>query len=287
MKRTLIIDAGGTKCRWHLLPGDFEFETAGLNLASAAEDTIGRVIGSAAERLAAENLSAERICFYGAGCGSPEAAARFTVPASEAFGTPDAEAHSDMLGAARALFGNRPGIACILGTGSNSSLYDGKELTVRIPPLGYILGDEGSGAYLGKQLLKAVFRHTLPENVCRSFTERYRLDEAEAIRRVYRCEGANTFLGSLTPFLKENIEIPEVREIVMKAFREFREASVEPYFRENLHTEGSNHLEIGIVGSIALHFRPELTEALTPHILRILPDPMPGLVAYHTAVPEI
>ena len=287
MKCILIADGGSTKCAWYAAPcrqGDgFSFTTPGFNAAVSSDDEINNAIAETASRLKTEGMMPEKIFFYGAGCGSPSSCIRVTTLLNNYFPEAPAEADSDLLGAARALFGNAPGIACILGTGSNSGLYDGSVIIYRVPPLGFILGDEGSGAYLGKELLKAVFRRTLPSEIITRFETLTGLTEAEAITRVYRMEAPNRFLASLAPFLKENIDTPEVASLVRNSFVAFRTTSLEHYrTAANTLLGEASSAPVGIVGSIAFHFKAQLAEALSPMSVRVLKAPREELARFHT-----
>ena len=188
------------------------------------------------------------------------------------------EVHSDLLASARALCGNEPGIACILGTGSNSCYYDGKEIVDNVSPLGYILGDEGSGAVLGKLLVGDVLKKQLPEPLCEKFLKEYDLDRLEIIRRVYREPFANRFLASLSPFLAKNIEEPAVHRLVLNAFKAF-------FVRNNTNYKNYKSLKVNFVGSIAMYYRSVLEEAAASvdcTIGTIIKSPMEGLILYHS-----
>ena len=222
-------------------------ETLGINPIHMSVDEIKDVIP---EHLA-PRISHLAIRFFGAGCVTPfsekvEKALKDIYPDADIF------VGSDMLGAARALFGNDEGIACILGTGSNSCLYDGKEIVKNVPPLGYILGDEGSGAVLGKFFFNALFKGFLPKEMLEEYLEKEQLTYAEIIERVYRKPLANRFLASTSHFIASHLDSEPLRELVKENFRGF--------FRRNVMQYGRPDLEVGIVGSIAHVYRKELTE---------------------------
>ena len=183
-----------------------------------------------------------------------------------------------MTGAAKALCGNQPGIACILGTGSNSCLYDGEKIIDAIAPLGYILGDEGSGAVLGRQLISDVFKKQLPVELCLKFREQYDLNMETVINRVYGSPEANRFLASLTPFLAKYIEEPSIHRLVLNSFKSF-------FVRNVAHYMAYKTLPVNFVGSIAYHFRDVLQEAAAAidcNIGKIIISPMDGLISYHS-----
>ena len=189
------------------------------------------------------------------------------------------EVASDLLAAARAVCGREPGIACIMGTGSNSCYYDGEKVVMNVSPLGYILGDEGSGAVLGKLLVGDVLKKQLPEYLCEKFMREYNLDYTTIITSVYRKPAANRFLAQFAPFLEHNIEEPAIHAIVLRSFTDFFTRNVASY-------PGYKELPCNFVGSIAFCERKVLQEAadaLGITIGTVIKDPMEGLVKYHSA----
>lgn len=218
--------------------------------------------GALAETLTAEGSltgianEVTEIDYYGAGCAGEEARSRVREELLTLFPRAKVKVESDMLCAAKALCGPDPGIACILGTGANSCLWDGGKITANVSPLGYVLGDEGSGAVMGRLFLGRMFKHQFPEDVLISFTEKYRLGAPDVIERVYRCERPNAFLASFAPFILEQAgRHSEVAEFVIAEFRRFLSFNVSNY-------PGCHELPIGFIGSVAWYFRPYLEEAL-------------------------
>ena len=226
-----------------------------------------------------KDFSIEEVYYYGAGCLSDEICSN--VSRSIAACVPGAKTisvNSDLLAAARALCGTEPGIACILGTGSNSCYYDGKEIKGNVSPLGYILGDEGSGAVLGKLLVGDVLKNQLPKALCEKFLKEYNLDRMAIIQKVYKEPAANRFLASLSPFLIQNIEEPAIHRLVLNAFKAFFVRNIENY-------EGYKQLPVSFVGSVAHYYRDVLGEAakaLDITIGNIIKSPMEGLLKYHS-----
>lgn len=218
---------------------------------------------------------APTVRFYGAGCGPqfPEASERMAAVLREHFRTPHVAVHSDLLGAARALFGRGEGIACIFGTGSNSCHCRAGRIVGNVPPLGYILGDEGSGAALGRNLLNGIFKGHIP--LLKELFAATGLDYEGIIRRVYRAPATNRFLASLAPFVREHLARPQVREMVAESFRDFA--------RRNL-TRYPAGLPVACVGGVAAHFAAPLREALAGEgysVVRIEQSPAEGLIRYH------
>ena len=189
------------------------------------------------------------------------------------------EVHTDLLAAARALCGRTPGIACIMGTGSNSCYYDGTEIRDNVSPLGFILGDEGSGAVLGKILIGDILKNQLPADLCRKFLTQYELDRLTIIRRVYKEPQGNRFLASVTPFLLENIDRREIHDLVLNSFKSF-------FIRNIAQYKGYRELSVNFIGSIAHYYRPVLEEAAAAcgcRVGTIIKSPMEGLIKFHTA----
>lgn len=200
-----------------------------------------------------------RVAFYGAGCFGEwsekmKGLLEQVFPHSAAI-TVD----SDLMGAAIALFGHHPGIACILGTGANSGLFDGESFVAHTNPMGYILGDEGSGASLGKGFLNLLYKGHLPTSLRQEFEETTGLTYAQVIQRVYREPLAARFLASLSPFIHAHLDEPQVRQMVADRFQAFFRLHIAPYRDAASFTEWP--LPVGFVGSIAYHYRDLLGQA--------------------------
>ena len=270
----LIADGGSTKIDWTVVSGISQktFRSPGINPVLW---DIGKIEQMLQEGLPHEILSdVESVYFYGAGCLGRSAEkmqeALMRVVAHDA----EIEVESDLLGAARALFSNERGIACILGTGSNSALYDGKEIISNIHPLGYILGDEGSGASIGKHFLNALYKGRLPESLRKDFEIETGLTYDDVIDHVYRQPIANKFLASLVTFVSKRRK--ECAELLNEEFDNFIEKDILPY----------NHCElpVGIVGGVGYEFYEELKEIFLRHRLKlnkVVARPMENLVDYH------
>jgi N-acetylglucosamine kinase-like BadF-type ATPase len=229
---------------------------------------------------AIQNHTFQTVWFYGAGCASPQGNKLMTENLTALLKAP-VELGSDLMGAARALCGHQPGIACILGTGSNSCLYDGKTIRQNIPPLGYVLGDEGSGAVLGKLLVGDCLKNQLPRPLIDKFMQQYRLTPTLLLERVYQQPFPNRYLATLSRFLIENLSEPSLRNLVYNSFRSF-------FLRNVMQYDGYETLPVHFTGSVAYHYRQVLREAarsLSIDIRQIEPDPMPGLLAYHAQEP--
>ena len=273
----LIADAGSTKIEWALLP-KLEVTTNGFNAAISSPSLLKDILTKEASELLEEADAVDSIYYYGAGCVGERAQA-ITEALCEVFNPDLCQVESDLLAAARALCGREAGIACILGTGSNSCLYDGKKITANTPALGFILGDEGSGAVLGKIFIGRLLKGDFPPQVSERFREsRGAYNQAEIIRRVYREERPNAFLASLAPFIAQNLDIKELEEMVTDEFVRFLRLNVLPY--------KAPALPVNFVGSIALVFASQLKEAagrLGLTVGKILKSPLEAFIEYHLA----
>ena len=270
----LIADSGSTKCTWIASDGarTTNVRTQGINAVQHSAEQIREAL---AELPPCDGVTSVR--FYGAGCGEtfPEASEKLRRELEAHFGTTDITVESDLLGAVRALWGRGEGIACILGTGSNSCYYDGVRIVRNTPPLGWVLGDEGSGTYIGRQLVGNLLKGLCDESLRRLFFEEERLDYDEIIRRVYREGMANRFLASFTRFVARHIDRPELDELVCEAFRAF--------VRRNLAHYPAD-AEVSALGGVACHFERQLRHVLATEGLRagrIVETPDEGLLNYH------
>ena len=274
----LIADSGATKTDWCIgetLSDCRTIHTQGINPFHQSREHIGKVLE---EELLPQIGKAEEIShiyFYGAGC-TPEKSLIVKDELLRLFKHAEIQVESDLLGAARSLCGKEPGIACILGTGSNSCEYDGEKIVSNISPLGYILGDEGSGAVLGKRLVGDCLKRQLPKPVCDAFLQETGLTPAEIIEKIYRKPQANRFLASLTPFLSAHREVPEIQELLLSCFHDF--------FRRNVMQYAYEKAKVHFNGSIAWYFQEEVKEAanaLNIQTGRFIQSPIFGLIDYH------
>lgn len=273
----LIADSGSTKTDWALVDGQHweALSTQGLSPVHQSDALMRQIlVDELLPHLPVAGV--EAVCFYGSGVRADKEAGLAALlhelfPAAESV-----EAHSDLLGAARALCGRKEGAACILGTGANSCLYDGAQIVQNTSALGYILGDEGSGAVLGRTLLNEIYKGVLSREIKNMFEAETGLSLSEVIERVYRQPLPNRFLASLAPFIHRHLGIPGIRAMVIDCFREFFWKNIGPYNRSDLPAN--------FVGSIAWHFSDELREAAEMtgfSVGTILKSPIAALVDYH------
>lgn len=270
----LIADSGSTKTAWHI--GCADFETQGINPFHQHEDVISHILhDELLPQLPPEAVVTE-VSFYGAGC-TPQMSPRLVDALHSVFGaSTSVEVGSDMLGAARALCQRSEGIACILGTGANSCLYNGTDITANVSPLGYILGDEGSAAYIGKRLVGDVLKQQMPPQVCRLFYDETQLDAAAIVENVYRRPLANRFLGDVSRFCSRHRDIPSIHRLLVDSFCQFFGRNVANYHRPDL--------AVHFIGSVAYYYSDELHEAAAQYGFKvgaIARTPMQGLLRYH------
>jgi len=298
----LIADSGSTKTAWCIVGNSpHTLHTQGINPFQLSEEDICAILRrellpqlqpilSQRTGIQGENPSVPHgkaageedleVFFYGAGC-TPEKA---PVVASALRQTIGPQAHidvqSDMLGAARGLCGRQSGIVAILGTGSNACHYDGETLHAGNPALGYILGDEGSGAYIGKRLVGDILKHQLPDDLCQRFFEETHETQASILQKVYREPLPNRFLASLSPFCLKHRQHTAIQSLLIDCFKQF--------FQRNILTAAwdTDERTVHFVGSIAHHYAEELTTAATQcgcQVGRIMQSPLEGLITYHQA----
>jgi N-acetylglucosamine kinase-like BadF-type ATPase len=276
----IIVDSGSTKADWQVVHEDLSQETIhtiGFNPFYFNEEGIATELKkSLVSKINADKVKA--VYFYGAGCSDAFRCAIVSGGLYRVFPNAKIEVEHDLLGAARAVCGREPGIACILGTGSNSCLYDGEQVIDNITSLGFFLGDEGSGAHLGKLLLQAYFYRELPDDIQSDFEREYPEGKRAIINKVY-AGSANVYCASFATFLAARKQHAFVQKLIIDAFDEFLRRNVQKY-------AGYNNLPINFVGSIAFHFKDLLEIALAEKNLKlgnVIKKPIEPLVDFHLA----
>ncbi len=272
---TLIADSGSTKTEWCVsCDGEviWRMTTQGINPFHQSAEEITDIVQDMAGQLP-DKGTVRHIEFYGAGCALPEKKGIVARVLQNVLSEcTHVYVSSDLEGAARSVCQGKPGIACILGTGSNSCQFDGERIVANTPCLGYILGDEGSGAVLGRTLVGDCLKGQLPPHLCQAFFAECGLDQATLLERVYCQPLANRFLAGLTPFLSRHRAEPSVHTLLVNEFTRF--------FRRNVLAYDTS-LPVHFVGSVAYHFSEEVAEAARSLGLtmgRIVKAPMDGLV---------
>lgn len=282
----LIADSGSTKVHWCLMAANghtAEFITDGINPLFQTSDAMrnsicNQLLPQMASMLWAGTVS--HVFFYGAGC-TPEKSPFVEKAIESVFKKAKVFVASDMLGATRGLLGHEKGVACILGTGSNSCLYDGEQIIKNVPSLGFILGDEGSAATLGKRLVSDLLKNQLGDDLKEHFLSQYAINQADVIEHVYRQPFPNRWLANLARFCAENIDDPRIHDLVYDHFAQFVKRNISQYYTTE---EQKQSMPVGFVGSIAFYYRPVLEQVMSDYGFRvgkILQDPIPGLVEYH------
>lgn len=277
MATILIADSGGTKTDWTLLSSSNPvcFKSAGINPFQLTDEAIREILLTQVCPHIDERVAIAEVFFYGAGCRDT-GKERMQQALAEAFSGATIFVETDLLGAARAVCGNTEGIVAILGTGANSGHYDGEQLVSNISPLGYILGDEGSGAVLGRRLLGDIFKQQLPAELIADFEKTYSLSINTLLQKVYREPKANAFLASFTTFLSKHRKHAAIQQLLKEEFVRFFQRNILPYQQPSL--------SVSLIGGIAATFAEELLQvahSLDLQIGNILPAPIQGLINYH------
>lgn len=286
----ILADAGSTKIEWLILDKNKEIaiKTNGINPAVMSQSQISDILHNELHPQLLKNGVIDKgnskinsgnhieVHYYGAGCTVPNIP-KMKILLQEIFG-PGAKINveSDLGAAACALFGNNKGIACILGTGSNSGLYDGQRIIHKVPAMGYILGDEGSGAVLGRLFLNALYKELLPEGLLGEFERQFSITLDDIISNVYHGNSPSKFLASTSVFIAKHLDIKQVENIVIENFRSF--------FRNNIKQYSHPELEVGIVGSIACIYHKQLMKAADIENIKIrmiLKSPSERLAEYY------
>lgn len=276
----LIIDCGSTKADWAILNGDkivITFKTDGFNPNYTDKNNISSIILS--ETSYKNNIQdITEIFFYGTGCGNIENCNLIEEILKSVFPNANIVVTHDIIAACHALFKDKEGIACILGTGSNSCFYDGEKIVSKATSLGYIIGDEGSGCHIGKQLIRDYFYKKMPASLSEKFKNEYDTEIATIIENIYHKSQCSKYLASFSRFAYDNKEECYIKELCSKCFNEF----IEHFIFGQKETSKS---EIGFVGSIAFYFQDILKECIENQGLkigRIIKSPIDGLIEYHS-----
>ncbi|GBU07999.1 ATPase [Bacteroidales bacterium] len=285
----ILADGGSTKTQWVVVDNK---QTLAKTPTQVAPTIVRQIIAKGInpffqtrDEIAAEiqehlmqeikGFSIDAVYFYGAGCSFPEKN-EMVKSAIRQFIDAKIEVGSDLLAAARALCGKEPSIACIMGTGSNSCYYDGQTIQDNVSPLGFILGDEGSGAVLGKLLVGDCLKNQLSPELKEKFFAQFELTPAILLERVYKQAFPNRFLASLSPFLIQNINDPQVYALVFNAIKSF--------FVRNVMQYDYKKYKVHLVGSIAFYYKDiiqEVTKELGIDLGNIIKSPMEGLIKFH------
>jgi glucosamine kinase len=280
----LVADSGSTKTAWRLISieGKIQaFQTSGINPFYSDTQEISMMLKSEIAMISPP-INAEQVSelfYYGAGCSTPVKIDTVKNALAQNFLRAEISVDTDLLGAARALCGNYEGIACIFGTGSNSCYYDGKTIKQNLPSYGFMFGDYGSGAHIGKTLIQHWADNTLPEDLKRNFEARQGNTREQILDKVYRQPLPNRFLASYSKFVFQNLSHPFMSELVRSCFRKFFESQLTAY---------PGNVPVNAVGSVAYYYHrifEEVAEERNFRIGKILESPIAALALYHA--PEI
>jgi len=274
----LIADSGGSKTDWRLLLKDGTIKQAsapGFNPYYQSIDDLKKSIQEVLLPAVTEDV--DKIYFYGAGVSSEKNQQTVNAAIAEFFPGATIEIGWDLLASARALCGHEKGIACIMGTGSNSCLYDGKNIIGNVANLGWILADEGSGCSLGKQLVVDYLREVMPSTLAEQFKKRFPWEREEILERVYQHDRPSAFLASFAKFIFQHKSDPYCYKLVYRAFSDFYENNVMKY-------PDYQNLQVHFSGSIAFYFSDLLRQVANDKgvtVKNILEGPIAGLTLFH------
>jgi glucosamine kinase len=260
----LVADSGSTKTDWALTLSNnqnLSFRTSGINPFFLSERDIIKIVQQTPEiKPYADKI--KEVYFFGAGCSSPDRREAISNALSKVFKNAFISVDIDIVASIYATCGSSAGICCILGTGSNISFFDGVKIHANKHGLGYILGDEGSGTYFGRQLITSFLYKTMPLDLSADFLKKYKIDKEEVIKHVYHQPAPNFFIASFAPFISEHIQHPFIISILKKGFSEFVETNIKSYPQYKTHT-------CHFVGSIAYHFQDILKEVCVAKGIRL------------------
>lgn len=276
----VIVDGGSTKCDWVLLNDAGEFhsktQTIGFNPNIIDVEKVPTELEKNNE-LKDHKYTIKHVFFYGSGCGVEENRKKVENALKKFFVHANVSAKEDLIAAAYSAYTGKPAIVCILGTGSNSCFFDGKDIRLELPSLGFLIGDDGSGCALGKIILKNYFMKKLPPDLHEEFEKTYNLGIDELIRNMYHNPRANAYLADFSKFIIDRKEHPFLQHLVFNELKNFLDFQVLPY-------EESKTCEINFIGSIAYYYEDILRAAAAEYHLnigKIVQKPIESLVEYH------
>jgi len=275
----LIADSGSTKAEWCLLDGKKKKTVITQGISPYFLN--GEQIKTLLEKELKPKIKTppDEIYYYGTGCSNPANVKMVQQALTRVFGKIKIQVNHDLMGAARALCGREEGVACILGTGSNSCFFNGKKIVKNSPGLGFILGDEGSGAYLGRKVVQHFLYNTFDPDLMDRFNAKYNISAPEILEAVYRGPLPNRYLSAFTGFLVENRGHYMIENIIEDGFNDF-------FFNHLYKYKESWTHPIHFIGSVAYGFKDVLKEICNNYELqlgRVLKQPMDGLIKYHQA----
>ena len=275
-----IVDSGSTKSDWVILD-DFKkvflkTETIGFNPNFINRELIAPEIQKNSNLISVKN-SITKVFFYGSGCGVEKNRQTIESELRKVFDKAEVIVKEDLMAAAYAAYKGKPAIVCILGTGSNSCYFDGKDVKIELPSLGFLMGDEGSGSAIGKQLVRRYFMKKLPADLHAEFETDYKLTIEDALKHMYHAPRPNAYLADFNKFVVERKDHPYFVNMVFEEMKSFFEYQVIPY-------QEANDAEINFIGSIAYYYENILrsvAEELNLNVGHVVQKPIESLVDYH------
>ena len=276
----LIAESGSTKCDWVLLDQNGQeqsrFKTIGFNPYFKTSKVVTQTL-AAADGLKDVASEINQVWFYGAGCSSQEKRNVIKLGLDNVFKNSTNHVGHDLEASAYALYRGKPVVACIIGTGSNSCFFDGKEVTEEVPSLAYVLGDEGSASFIGKALVKAFLYKQMPADLASDFNRTYKIDKDEVLENVYKKANPNLYLAGFGPFAGKHKDHPFILNVLKTGFKEFIEIHVACF-------ADAKNAEISFVGSVADHYQNLLENCLqeTGYTFgQVVAKPVDELIQYH------
>ncbi len=275
----VIADSGSSKTNWRIISQGktvLDYTTEGINPYLLDESQILQIIDC--EDVHEYSTDIMELHFYGSGCSRKDKQELVKRVLLEVFPAAEINVYSDMLGAARGICGFNSGIVCVIGTGSNACEYDGINIVKQSPSLGYLLGDEGSGVFIGKKLLKEYLYKKLPPSIQQKFTDKYNLTPEEILDKIYTQYMPNRYMASFAEFAIENINHPYIHGLLYEGFYSFIENNISPFKSEE-------SLKINFVGSVAEAYKTILEQVTLDagySIGTVKKSPLDGLASFHT-----
>lgn len=274
----LIADSGSTKTDWRCVDANKKittFQTIGFNPYHISSPSILTELSTS--NLNSIKLEIKEVVFYGAGCSSADKSNEIKVVLQQFFTNAKVEVNHDLLAAARASCGYEKGMVGILGTGSNTCLFDGENIVKNVSSLGYILGDEGSGSYIGKTFITALFNNELSDEMVKNYESNFTFGLNDVLDAVYKKPLPNRFLAQFVPFVFEHKNEPEIAQLIESCFNAFFEKHICKY-------ENHQQYPLNIVGSVGFIFKNEIEKVASKYQVKlgkVIKQPIDELVKYH------
>ena len=274
----LIADSGSTKTDWRCVDENQKitsFQTIGFNPYHISEKEILTELVSS--KLTIVQYEVKQVVFYGAGCSSLEKSNEIKTALQQFFANAKVEVNHDLLAAARALCGHEKGMVAILGTGSNTCLFDGEQIVKNVSSLGYILGDEGSGSYIGKKFISALFTNELSDEMMNKYKSSFSFDLNDVLDAVYKKHLPNKFLAQFVPFVFEHRNVPKIASIIDTCFTDFFEKHICKY-------ENYQQYPLNIIGSVGFIYKDEIEKVAARYQVKlgkVIKQPIEELVRFH------